>query len=78
MNQKDLALIDSTSLRELISELSYLRVTIKQEIIPTSENLESINNNLTKTIDGFDAALASKAVEVLDDINIKIMEGLKN
>lgn len=71
MNQKDLALIDSTSLRELVHELSYLRITINQEIIPTSENLESINTNLKKTIDSFDAALASKAAEVLDNIDIK-------
>jgi len=71
MNENNIAIIDKKTLEELVNELSFLRVSINQEIKPTSENLENINNNLIKTIDSFDAALASKAIEVLKDINIK-------
>lgn len=70
-NIKDkIALLEGEVLLELVNELSYLRVMINKEIIPASQNLKKVNYNLDKTIENFDAILASKTTEVIDKINI--------
>ena len=70
-NIKDkIALLEGEVLVDLVNELSYLRITINKEIIPASKNLKKVNHNLNKTIENFDAILASKTTEVIDKINI--------
>ncbi len=65
-----IAILEGEVLLDLIDELSYLRIMINKEIIPASKNLKKVNHNLDKTIENFDAVLASKTTEVIDKINI--------
>ena len=69
-----IALLEGEVLVELVDELSYLRVMINNEIIPTSKNLEKVNQNLDKTIENFDAALVLKTTEVIDKIDIDLIQ----
>ena len=69
-----IALLEGEVLVELVDELSYLRVMINNEIIPTSKNLEKVNQNLDKTIENFDAALVVKTTEVIDKIDIDLIQ----
>lgn len=72
-NRDKVALLDAEVLEELVDELSYLRVMINKEIIPASESLEKVNKNIDKTIENFDAVLASKTTEVIDKIDINFI-----
>jgi len=65
------ALVDSQTLSEMITELSYLQTLLQEGIEPLSRKLLTIDKNLERSLLSFDDALAKKSAEVLEKVDVE-------
>lgn len=74
MENKKMTLVELSEFENLLSELSYARITLEQEVKPMANSLIKINKNFENNIENIDLVIASKMEDLISNIDLELIQ----